>query len=139
MPELPDEDVSRMITTLMRSTGGVWELEGAIRLIVEHGFWLRQPEFAPYVGTGDTPSGSVGMYIDWVKLARDLDGGAIAGDEEDLLVLKVAATLRGTLSLPIFEIENVEPRTMRAIMRSIATAAGYGEDVDQWCPLDIAG
>ena len=51
-------------------------------------------------------------------------------------MLKAALSHVASVEMGLWEIENVEPRTMRAIMRAQATGAGYGDYVDEWCPLD---
>jgi hypothetical protein len=51
-------------------------------------------------------------------------------------VLKAALSHAALVGMGLWEIENVEPRTMRAIMRAQATGAGYGDYVDEWYPLD---
>ena len=120
---------------LISDAGGDWELEAAARLVVEHGFWLGREDFGRFVmRSNDDEPDWVG--IDWSSLADALNSDSVSGSHEELLVLKVATSICHRSDLPVWEIYNVKPVAMRAIMRALAHAAGYSSEVDEWCPLN---
>ena len=78
--------------SLTASAAGVWEWEASIRLLVEHSVWIERPEFRPYIRGELTRSGTVAHYVAWADVVPELRQGRIAGDAEDLLVLRLSAS-----------------------------------------------
>jgi hypothetical protein len=128
--EVPVEDLARR---LVADSDGDWELEAAARLLIEHGKWLQDSLFYRFILINDRE----GVFVDWASVANSLREDSVVGSHEDVVVLKVAASICHQLDAAVWEIYNLSPLAMRAIMRALAVAAGYGDRVDQWCPLEV--
>jgi hypothetical protein len=127
---------AEVIAGLLNNKPDNWEREAAHRLLAEHGAWPNNHAFRKYMIGWRQANGTVGVAVLWGDVADDHTDGRIAASGEDALVLKVALSHVAMVKMELWEIESVEPRTMRAIMRAQATGAGYGDYVDDWCPLD---
>jgi hypothetical protein len=127
--EMSVDELGRM---LVLGAEGSWEHEAAAQLIVEHGTWLGRADFRRYIGRHGTGSS---LFILWGDVWRDVQVGALRGTHEELLIIKIAASFRGYLDVSVNRVENVDPRTMRVIMRAMAAYAGYGDQVDGWCSV----
>jgi hypothetical protein len=131
-----DLSVAEVVAGLLNNKPDNWEREAAHRLLAEHGIWPGDATFRKYMIGWRRPDGTIMVAIRWGDVADDYKAGRIAASGEDALVLKAALSHVALVEMGLWEIENVEPRTMRAIMRAQATGAGYGDVVDEWCPLD---
>jgi hypothetical protein len=122
--EFSSEEIAQ---ALVRDFGtGDWHFEAANRLISEHRKWLQNPEFFQYLRMG-TIDGRDWIGIDWKDLSRALRNGAVRGDEEDLKVLDIAASMTGygdrvDLSSAL---ENHDQDTLRAIFNAMLHVGGW--------------
>jgi len=119
--ELSSADV---IAGLLNNKPDNWEREAAHRLLAEHGVWPRSAEFQKYLVAWRRPDVGLAVAVLWDDVADDYKGGRISGTAEDALVLKAALSHVACVEMGLWEIESVEPRTMRAIMRAQAFGAG---------------
>ena len=93
------------------------------------GSWLGRADFRHYIERDSTGSG---LFIAWGALCRDVQVDVLRGTAEELLIINIAASFGGYLDVSVNCVENIGPRTMRVIMRAMATYAGYGDQVDGW-------
>jgi hypothetical protein len=119
---------------LISDTDGNWPFQAAARLIVEHGRWLEQDSFYEFLRSG-VLDGEVWIGVDWPSVAKALREKKVEGEASDIFILSLAASCAGYFPVILRDVTNQTPRSMTAIMRAIATAGGYGEDVDEVCSL----
>jgi hypothetical protein len=127
---------AEVVAGLLNNRPDNWEREAAHRLLAEHGAWPNNSAFRKYMIGWRQADGTVVVAVLWGDVADACKNGKITAAGEDALVLKVALSHVCLVEMGLWEIENLEPRTVRAVMRAQATGAGYGDYVDEWCPLD---
>jgi len=117
---LAQRDLER---ALVRAAEGYYSSEAAVRLLIDHGFWLRRKDFVrAAVDAWADDDKIVGAAIAWDRVP----GLQLPASGSEIRILDIATSIAGANGVDLREaLSGLDATNVRLVLRSIALAAGH--------------
>lgn len=106
---------------------GIYTLEAATGLIIDHGTWIAREDFGRFIQAGDsiTSPGTELAIIDWEAATAALNAGELPSSGGERRMLRLAASLAGQAPVILGDaVTGIDERNVGILRRAILHASG---------------
>ncbi|MCO6008499.1 hypothetical protein NE236_26330 [Actinoallomurus purpureus] len=113
-----------LASLLMRGAGGNYVYEASVQLLVRHGYWLSNRDLLKFVVTYEDPPAAAG--IEWGAAVAALDSGDLEADQEQAVILRIAASISGACKIALFDVvQGIDRQNIKYIAEALMYADGF--------------
>jgi hypothetical protein len=125
-PIAADLDLEEVEVVLLRAAVGDYAAEAAVLLLANDGHWLARLRAAGVITVEAEPvDGQLWARIEWAEPDAALAEGQLPGSQEELAVLRVAASLADGRPIDLADVAvALDRRTLGLVLAALAHAAG---------------
>lgn len=126
---LPTEiDTGRLADLVFIGASGLFHHEASRRLIIRHGYWLKQESFLKFVTVFGKPPKFAS--IEWKEALEALDSGALVADREEASILRIAGSIATEYAVCLhYATEAIDKENIKFVAEAIMYNDGFLESV----------
>lgn len=126
---LPTEiETGRLAELVFIGASGLFHQEASRRLLIRHGYWLKQQPFLEFVTVFGKPPKFAS--IEWNNALEALDNGVLVADREEASILRIAGSIATDYAVCLhYATEAIDKENIKHVAEAIMYNDGFLDSV----------